>query len=193
MNSLGVQCRLCAEFKQEDYVLNIKDEKSTISALEQKIALCLDINFLDITLPSHVCHTCFERVTDSYEFREQVRKCQIYLIPLEEVVENVNIYETKCEEGSEVDLKECLTQDDFDIKFDSDDETETEDEKEQEGKSPEDGFDQKPDPPLTDDENIPLSKFEKKNKRRKLRIDAADVKNTIAKRKCKFCSNVIFW
>lgn len=187
MNSLGVQCRLCAEFKQEDYVLNIKDEKSTISALEQKIALCLDINFLDITLPSHVCHTCFERVSDSYEFREQVRKCQIYLIPLEEVVENVNIYETKCEEGSEVDLKECLTQDDFDIKFDSDDETETEDEKEQEGKPPEDGFDQKPDPPLTDDENIPLSKFEKKNKRRKLRIDAGDVKNTIAKRKCKFC------
>lgn len=78
---VGVQCRLCAQYKQYYEVINVKKKEGQERNLEHKIEQCFSLSFLEITLPKHVCLQCCDKVSSSFEFYEQVIQAQDYLKP----------------------------------------------------------------------------------------------------------------
>lgn len=82
------QCRLCAEFKPLEDLLNIS--KCNTENLEEKIKECFNLTFEDLLLPQHVCLKCSEQVSQSFTFREKVLKAQKNLQPcvLEEKIKS---------------------------------------------------------------------------------------------------------
>lgn len=82
MTSTKIQCRLCAQFKDSSELIDVKNDEAVQIGLEHKILLCLNLTFTDdVFLPRSVCFYCCEKVSSSYEFKEQVQKAQELLKP----------------------------------------------------------------------------------------------------------------
>ncbi|XP_044729591.1 zinc finger protein OZF-like [Chrysoperla carnea] len=74
--SACLQCRLCAEWKVGNELLNIKHDKAIQLKLESKIQQCLNLNFDNLQLPNNVCLLCCDKVGSTYDFQELVKKAQ---------------------------------------------------------------------------------------------------------------------
>ncbi|XP_044731085.1 zinc finger protein OZF-like [Chrysoperla carnea] len=78
--SAYLQCRLCAEWKLTNELINIKKEEAIQLNLETKIQQCLNLNFDNTQLPNNVCLLCCDKVGSTYEFQELVKKAQQCLL-----------------------------------------------------------------------------------------------------------------
>ncbi|XP_044729589.1 zinc finger protein OZF-like [Chrysoperla carnea] len=76
----SLQCRLCAEWKLANELINIKEEEAINLNLELKIQQCLNLNFVNTQLPNNVCLLCCDKVGSTYEFQELVKKAQQCLL-----------------------------------------------------------------------------------------------------------------
>lgn len=77
-----LQCRLCGNFKNTSELLHVENSKSIELNLEYKISQCLPIEFSNAYLPKHVCLHCCEKVSSTYDFRQDVIKAQQVLKPI---------------------------------------------------------------------------------------------------------------
>ncbi|XP_044731108.1 zinc finger protein 501-like [Chrysoperla carnea] len=78
--SACLQCRLCAEWKVGNELINIKDDKAIQLKLESKIQQFLSLNFDNLQLPNNVCLLCCDKVGSAYDFQELVKKAQQNLL-----------------------------------------------------------------------------------------------------------------
>lgn len=74
--STYLQCRLCAEWKEKNELININHEKAIQLKLVSKIQQCLSLNFDNLKLPENVCLICCDKVGSTYDFQELVKKAQ---------------------------------------------------------------------------------------------------------------------